>query len=149
MGKKKVDVCKYIPNKMQRDVTYSKRKRGLIKKAIELSKMCGQDIFLIIFDKSKQKIVEYRNDHKFQIKIVNALLQEDIAIQFKHDVYTSEDYDRFKYFNRDDDVDQDLDQEDMGKSCGLDFENATEEHAYRHSGVEDSISKISEIVENK
>jgi len=80
MGKKKVDVCKYIPNKMQRDVTYSKRKRGLIKKAIELSKMCGQDIFLIIFDKNKQKIVEYRNDHKFQIKIVNALLQEDIAI---------------------------------------------------------------------
>ena len=32
-------------------VTYSKRKRGLIKKAIELSQMCGQDICITIFDK--------------------------------------------------------------------------------------------------
>jgi len=41
MGKKKIDPYKFIDNKMQRDVTYSKRKRGIIKKAIELSRMCG------------------------------------------------------------------------------------------------------------
>ena len=71
MGKKKIDPYKFIENKMQRDVTYSKRKRGITKKAIELSRMCGQDIFMIIFDKSKQKLVEYRSSNDFSIKIVN------------------------------------------------------------------------------
>ena len=65
MGKKKIDPYKFIANKMQRDVTYSKRKRGIIKKAIELSTMCGQDIFMIIFDKNKQKLVEYRSTKDF------------------------------------------------------------------------------------
>ena len=74
MGKKKIDPYKFIENKMQRDVTYSKRKRGIIKKAIEISRMCGQDIFMIIFDKNKQKLVEYRSTKDFAINIVNSLL---------------------------------------------------------------------------
>ena len=53
MGKKKVDVNKYLEDQSKRDVTYAKRKRGIIKKMIELSTMCGQDIFLVIFDKEK------------------------------------------------------------------------------------------------
>ena len=53
MGKKKIDVCGLINHEGRRTVTYSKRKRGIIKKAIELSRMCGQDIFMIIFDKNK------------------------------------------------------------------------------------------------
>ena len=40
MGKKKIDVCGLIKNLNKRTVTYSKRKRGLLKKAIELSVMC-------------------------------------------------------------------------------------------------------------
>ena len=47
----------YIHNVAKRKVTSSKRKRGLLKKAIELSVMCGLDIFMIIFDKEKQKFV--------------------------------------------------------------------------------------------
>ena len=91
MGKKKIDPYKFIENKMQRDVTYSKRKRGIIKKAIELSRMCGQDIFMIIFDKNKQKLVEYRSGRDFNINIVNSLLQHDICLQFKHELYTNAD----------------------------------------------------------
>ena len=91
MGKKKIDPYKFIENKMQRDVTYSKRKRGIIKKAIELSRMCGQDIFMIIFDKNKQKLVEYRSSQDFSINIVNSLLQQDICLQFKHELYTNAD----------------------------------------------------------
>lgn len=53
MGKKKVNVANLIKNPLQRDVTYSKRKRGLIKKAIELSRMCGQEILIVVFDKQK------------------------------------------------------------------------------------------------
>ena len=40
MGKKKINVCQLIENVNARYVTYSKRKRGLIKKAIELSVLC-------------------------------------------------------------------------------------------------------------
>jgi len=53
MGKNKIDVNQYIQEKNARDVSYAKRKRGLIKKAIELSKMCGQEIFIMIFDKER------------------------------------------------------------------------------------------------
>ena len=53
MGKKAVDVSKFILNKSKRVVTYSKRKRGFLKKAIELSIMCDQHICITIFDKSK------------------------------------------------------------------------------------------------
>ena len=60
MGKKKVDVFKFIEDQDKRDVTFSKRKRGVIKKLIELSKMCGLDTFMVVFDKEKQKLV-YRS----------------------------------------------------------------------------------------
>jgi len=40
MGKRKINVTTPIENDTRRDVTYSKRKRGILKKAIELSKMC-------------------------------------------------------------------------------------------------------------
>lgn len=53
MGKKKIDVTDLIESPSRRAVTYSKRKRGLIKKAIELSTLCGQDMFIAIFDKKK------------------------------------------------------------------------------------------------
>ena len=40
MGKKKLSSIAKINDKNSRNVTYCKRKRGLIKKAIELSKLC-------------------------------------------------------------------------------------------------------------
>ena len=40
MGKRKLDYQAGISDQANRNITYSKRKRGLLKKAIELSKMC-------------------------------------------------------------------------------------------------------------
>ena len=92
MGKKKVDVSKFLEDQEKRDVTFSKRKRGVIKKMIELSRMCGQDIFMVIFDRSKQKIVEYRSEAKFGIQIVNALMHKDVSKHFVHQSYTNAEF---------------------------------------------------------
>ena len=44
---------KFIEDFHKRRVTYSKRKRCLFKKGIELSVMCGLDVFLVVFDRQK------------------------------------------------------------------------------------------------
>ena len=51
MVRKKIDNINFISDKNNRQNTFQKRKRGFLKKAIELSVLCGQDIFLVIFDK--------------------------------------------------------------------------------------------------
>ena len=56
MSKKQVTP---IENKALKNVTYCKRKRGLIKKAMELSMLCDQQISLVVFDQKKNKIVSY------------------------------------------------------------------------------------------
>ena len=44
---------KKIENETSRYVTFCKRKRGLLKKAIELSKLCDQHLYIAIFDEQK------------------------------------------------------------------------------------------------
>ena len=41
----------------QRKVTFCKRRRGFIKKAIELSKLCDQKIFLVMYDNECNKLL--------------------------------------------------------------------------------------------
>ena len=43
----------YIEDPIKRKVTLCKRKSMVLRKLIELSTMCGQDIFMCIFDKEK------------------------------------------------------------------------------------------------
>ena len=78
MGKKKLEVIDLIQNRNSRNVTYCKRKRGLIKKAIELSKLCGQHIYLAIFDVEKQKLVQYTSELHFSTKVVSKLVEQKL-----------------------------------------------------------------------
>ena len=52
---------KYTPvqDKVYRINIKSKRKRTLLRKAIEISKMCQLEIHIVIKDRETQKIIEY------------------------------------------------------------------------------------------
>ncbi|KAF9688982.1 hypothetical protein SADUNF_Sadunf01G0044500 [Salix dunnii] len=57
MGRKKVEL-KRIENKISRQVTFSKRRSGLIKKAHELSVLCDVQVALLIFS-NRGKLYEF------------------------------------------------------------------------------------------
>ncbi|KAL2615959.1 hypothetical protein AAZV13_08G096600 [Glycine max] len=59
MGKKKVEI-KRIENKSTRQITFSKRRNGLMKKARELSILCDAKVALLIFS-STGKLYELCN----------------------------------------------------------------------------------------
>ncbi|KAL8474766.1 hypothetical protein ACS0TY_031268 [Phlomoides rotata] len=60
MGRGRVQL-KRIENKINRQVTFSKRRSGLLKKANEISILCDADVGLIVFS-TKGKLFEYATD---------------------------------------------------------------------------------------
>ena len=64
MGRKKVDI-RPIPEGRKRQVTFMKRKTGLLKKAMELSILCQCEMAVVIFNHNG-KLYDYgsKNVHK-------------------------------------------------------------------------------------
>ncbi|KAL6318830.1 hypothetical protein AAG906_001303 [Vitis piasezkii] len=60
MGRGRVQL-KRIENKVNRQVTFSKRRSGLLKKAHEISVLCDAEVALIVFS-TKGKLYEYSTD---------------------------------------------------------------------------------------
>lgn len=60
MGRGRVQL-KRIENKINRQVTFSKRRSGLLKKAHEISVLCDAEVALIVFS-TKGKLFEYATD---------------------------------------------------------------------------------------
>ncbi|GJN35019.1 hypothetical protein PR202_gb23744 [Eleusine coracana subsp. coracana] len=52
-GKQRIDIC-YIQNKERRQVTFSKRRKGLFKKASELAQLCGARVAVIAFSPAER-----------------------------------------------------------------------------------------------
>ena len=59
MGDRKIDKTQKIKAANKRNVTFCKRRRGILKKCIELSKMCEQKVFMVIYDPLKEKAVQF------------------------------------------------------------------------------------------
>ena len=58
---------KLIRNKSSRHISFCKRKKGLVKKAMELSILCGKQIALYIFDEGTGQMISYNSNHEFNI----------------------------------------------------------------------------------
>ncbi|TYZ60778.1 hypothetical protein PybrP1_005058 [[Pythium] brassicae (nom. inval.)] len=65
MGRKKIKIQR-IEDDRNRAVTFAKRKNGIFKKAMELSKLCDCEIALIVFD-SNNKLYQYSSTGVDQI----------------------------------------------------------------------------------
>ena len=68
MGRKKIKIT-YIEDTQLRKVTCCKRKKGLLKKAMEFSLLCGNDVLLVIRDNQNDQVIMY-----------NSLSSEDITL---------------------------------------------------------------------
>ncbi|KAG0463991.1 hypothetical protein HPP92_020060 [Vanilla planifolia] len=62
MGRGKIEI-KRIENTTNRQVTFCKRRNGLLKKAYELSVLCDAEVALIIFS-NRGRLYEYANNSK-------------------------------------------------------------------------------------
>nr|AAK21258.1 MADS-box transcription factor FBP29 [Petunia x hybrida] len=64
MGRGRIQL-KRIENKISRQVTFSKRRSGLLKKAHEISVLCDADVALIVFS-TKGKLFEYSTESSME-----------------------------------------------------------------------------------
>lgn len=81
MGRGRVQL-KRIENKISRQVTFSKRRSGLLKKAHEISVLCDAEVGLIVFS-TKGKLFEYSTESRFFSKFLFLFLF-DFFSQFVH-----------------------------------------------------------------
>ena len=63
MGRGRVEL-KRIENKINRQVTFAKRRNGLLKKAYELSILCEAEVALIIFS-SRGRLFEFCSSPRY------------------------------------------------------------------------------------
>ncbi|KAG6586537.1 MADS-box transcription factor [Phytophthora cinnamomi] len=83
MGRKKIQI-KRIEDDRNRQVTFAKRKNGIFKKAMELSKLCDCEIALIVFD-SNDKLYQYSSTSVDQILLKYTEYGEPFEIKDNND----------------------------------------------------------------
>ncbi|KAG8373435.1 hypothetical protein BUALT_Bualt11G0024000 [Buddleja alternifolia] len=86
MARERIQIKK-IDNATARQVTFSKRRRGLFKKAEELSVLCDADVALIIFSSTGKlfHMKEILDRHNLQSKNLNKLEQLSLELQLVED----------------------------------------------------------------
>jgi MADS-box transcription factor len=80
MGRGRVQL-KRIENKINRQVTFSKRRTGLLKKANEISVLCDAEVALIVFS-HKGKLFEYSTDDSYVLNSLSSSLLYIIFIPY-------------------------------------------------------------------
>lgn len=104
---------KAITNTLRRRNTFCKRKKILIKKAMELSQLCSLDIYLCILDKEKRKpkMVQFVSSRQFMNELTSKFQHPEILEKIVSKTFTNQDYGRL--FSNDEDGDGGSDQEEI------------------------------------
>ena len=78
MGKKRIEKITRLNNDGQRKVTLCKRKKGIIKKMIELSVLCDLKIFMLLQDDANQRTTHFSSHKDFNfVECFNDLNQRE------------------------------------------------------------------------
>ena len=128
--RKRIEKIRKIDNLSHRKVTYCKRKKGLLKKAIELSLLCDLKMFVFIYDKNQRRVIHYASDPSQD-------LMEIFNTENQREYYSNRDYQRVG--GRKNDID------------GLSVDDAASddehnEHANGIQAIEDDSQNIMEIL---
>lgn len=102
-----------ITNTLRRRNTFCKRKKILIKKAMELSQLCSLDIYLCVLDKEKRKpkMVQFVSSPQFLRELTHKFQHPDVLDKIIHKTFTNQDYGRL--FSNDDAGDDGSDHEEI------------------------------------
>lgn len=91
MGKNSIEIRKII-DKKTRTITFNVRKRGLIRKTIELSMLCDKNVFLGIIDTESKSCTIYQS-HDKNIKEFAQCIESS---SFKMEYLNNEYYDKYE-----------------------------------------------------
>ena len=81
MGKKRIDKITRIGNTVQRKVALCKRKKGLIKKVIELSVLCDLKFCMLIKDVANERVTHFMSHKDLDIvEIFNEPCQREFIL---------------------------------------------------------------------
>ena len=90
MGRGRVEL-KRIENKINRQVTFAKRRNGLLKKAYELSVLCDAEVALIIFS-NRGKLYEFCSSTRYAVVCVHLSFSFSQILKSLFPFFTSEIY---------------------------------------------------------
>jgi hypothetical protein len=88
MGRNKIKIEK-IKSERNRNITFIKRKKGLIKKAMELSLLCDAEILVAIVSKDNEQLSLFCSDESvenFLLKYLKSPINTNNLVSLK-DVY--------------------------------------------------------------
>ena len=92
MGKRKIEHFDLIDNQVQRNITFCKRKRGLIKKAMEMSLLCGQHVLLYLYDEEKNRLVSYSSTSNLEADKISKIISKTKSNSRQYEKFTNDDY---------------------------------------------------------
>lgn len=145
IGKMKLPVYYEVPKK--RINAKSKRRKNIMKKAIELRRMCGVEVLIIIKDKEYRKVSIYNSsDQVFPPEIVNKIVLQNYqnnAKEPKFKFYQDKDYPKLI-------ADRDLeieDSDDQPKSLSQQLPKVAKEQKPIKSNVKKVSTTVKKSVE--
>ena len=77
MGLKAVNLDQKVNKRRARQNCFYKRKIGIMRKVIQLSKLCEKNVLLYIYDDELMHLYEYKNNKDFNLSTIQDMLSPD------------------------------------------------------------------------